>query len=296
MAEIDRKVLRQIPLFTLLDNDELEVLARQLDRRQILAGQMIFKEGDTGGTMYIVQSGHVHLFMVDPTGEKMVIGEIKPGDLFGEFSLLDSQPRSANAIAVENTELIVVQQKDVRRLVQAHPAAALDMMAMLTRRLRESNSRAMERNIRNVNEEVTELPQSFGDRLADMLTSAASNVNFTYLSAAWFFVWIIWNIGVIPGLVAFDPFPFGLLTMVVSLEAIFLSLFVLISQNRQAAHDKIRNDIEYEVNLRAEIEIRTLGTQLDDFQQLMLDHLSRLEAFESEKKKSSKSKTTGLKR
>jgi uncharacterized membrane protein len=145
---------------------------------------------------------------------------------------------------------------------------------MLTRRIRESNTRVQERSIRNVNEEIKDLPQKFGDRLADHLTQAASNIRFTYFSFIWFGVWIVANLSLIPGLKPFDPYPFGFLTMVVSLEAIFLSLFVLISQDRQAKRDKIRNDIEYEVNLRAEVEIRGLADQVDALQQVLLQHLS----------------------
>ena len=148
------------------------------------------------------------------------------------------------------------------------------MMAMLTRRIRESNTRVQERSIRNVNEEIREIPLKFGDRLADFLTQGASNIKFTYFSFIWFGLWIIVNLSLIPGLKAFDPYPFGFLTMVVSLEAIFLSLFVLITQDRQAKRDKIRNDIEYEVNLRAEVEVRALADQVESLQQTLLQHLS----------------------
>jgi uncharacterized membrane protein len=117
--------------------------------------------------------------------------------------------------------------------------------------------------------------------LSDFLTSLAGNIRFVYFSAIWFVVWIIWNINIIPGLQPFDPFPFGLLTMVVSLEAIFLSLFVLISQNRQAQREKVRNDIEYEVNLKAEIEIRQLMHTVEDLQQLIIQNFKDLHRVEA---------------
>lgn len=274
MPFTDENLLRQIPLFTLLDDDELHALALQLDERDYLKGQMVFQAGERGGAMYIVQSGQVEIFLTDTNGDRITLGLVAPGDLFGEFSLLDNEPRSAGAQAIENTRLVVVDQNDLSLLVKSHPAAALDMMAMLTRRIRESNSRVQERSIRNVNEEIKEIPVKFGDRLADILTKGASNVKFTYISFIWFAVWIVANLSLIPGLKAFDPYPFGFLTMVVSLEAIFLSLFVLISQDRQAKRDKIRNDIEYEVNLRAEVEVRALADQVEALQQTLLQHLS----------------------
>jgi CRP-like cAMP-binding protein len=282
----DEKLLRQIPLFALLDEDELHSLALQLDEKDYLKGQTVFKAGETGGAMYIVQSGQVEIFLFDNDGERITLGYVAPGDLFGEFSLLDNKPRSASAQAMENTRVVIVDQNDLSSLVKSHPAAALDMMAMLTQRIRESNTRVQERSIRNINQEIKEIPMKFGDRLADFLTQAASNVRFTYFSFIWFAVWILFNLGVIRGIATFDPFPFGLLTMVVSLEAIFLSLFVLISQDRQAKRDKIRNDIEYEVNLRAELEIRALANQVETLQEVLVEHLSDLKSLQAARRKS----------
>jgi CRP/FNR family transcriptional regulator, cyclic AMP receptor protein len=281
MGTVDITMLRQIPLFTLLDSVELKALAAQLEEREYLKGQVIFQAGEKGGAMYIVQAGTVEVYLANEDGgERISLGTVGVGDLFGEFSLLDNEPRSASAQALENTQILIVDQDDLSLLVKTHPAAALDMMAMLTRRIRESNVRFQERTIRNINQEIAEIPVTFGDRLADFLTRFASNINFTYFSFLWFAVWIVVNLGVIPFIIPFDPYPFGFLTMVVSLEAIFLSLFVLISQNRQAAHDKVRNDVEYVVNVRAELEIRALATQVESLQQILLEHLSEIKALQ----------------
>jgi CRP/FNR family transcriptional regulator, cyclic AMP receptor protein len=192
--------------------------------------------------------------------------------LFGELSLLDTEPRSASAIALDYTTLLIIDRHDLEILITAHPMAALDMMAMLGKRMRETNAILSNRVAKNVNEEIHP-PTSLGARISDLLTSIAGDIRFVYFSVIWFGTWIVLNTNIIPGLEPFDPFPFGLLTMVVSLEAIFLSLFVLISQNRQAARDKVRNDIEYEVNLKAEIEIRDILLKLENLQQLVIEHL-----------------------
>ncbi len=284
MVFADVSMLKQIPLFALLDEEEMTSLAQQIEEQEFLKGQDIFQAGEKGGAMYIVQSGEVEIFLLDTSGERITLGFVKPGDLFGEFSLLDNEPRSASAQAVENTQVLVVDQNDLNLLVKSHPAAALDMMAMLTRRIRESNARFQERTIRNINQEIAGMAAGFGDRLADFLTKIASNIGFTYFSFAWFLAWIAINIGVIPGVQPFDPFPFGLLTMAVSLEAIFLSLFVLISQDRIATRDRIRNDIEYEVNVRAEVEIRALANQVESLQQILLQHLSDIKALQKTKR------------
>jgi CRP/FNR family cyclic AMP-dependent transcriptional regulator len=277
MPIISIDILKEIPLFSLLDEAEMAVLANNLDEKNYLAGQIIIREGEEGSTMFVVARGKVELFLKDKTGQRVSFGMLGTGELFGELSLLDQIPRSASAIAIENTLLYVIDRHDLEILVTAHPPAALDMMAILGRRIREANALVGERVSRNVNEEVRE-KITFGIRLSDGLTNAAGSIKFVYVSFAWFFIWIVLNVGIIPGLKPFDPFPFGLLTMVVSLEAIFLSLFVLISQNRQTQRDKVRNDIEYEVNLKAEIEIRQLMNTIDELQQLIIKNFSEVHA------------------
>ncbi len=277
MAVINPELLKNVPLFELLDDNEIAVLAAQLDEQRYWAGQLIFSEGDPGGAMYVVHSGQVELFTTDQAEERVMLTRINKGELFGEFSLLDNEPRSASAKAVEDTLLFAIDRNDLETLFRTHQHAAFDLMAMLSRRIRETDKLIRTRVVaRNVNVEVAK-PPSFGQKLSDFLTALAGDIRFVYFSAAWFFVWIVWNTHIIPGLAAFDPFPFGLLTMVVSLEAIFLSLFVLISQNRQAERDKVRNDIEYEVNIKAEIEIRALQNKLNDLEQILVGHLHKMD-------------------
>jgi len=281
MTVNDPARLRQFSIFARLDDEEIDALAAQLDTKQYLKGQRLFSIGDEGGSMFLVSSGQIELYMLDNDGEKIVLGASGPGDLFGEMSLIDNQPRSAYAKALEDTEVFVAVQEDLTNLVRAHPDAALDLLAMFSHRLRAADERARERGIRNANAEISQLPTNLGDRLADLLTKAASNIKFTYFSVFWFASWITINLGLIPFIKPFDPYPFGFLTMVVSLEAIFLSLFVLISQDRQSAHDKIRNDIEYDVNVRAELEVRDLVRHMDEMEQAQLQTLAKLNTLET---------------
>jgi CRP/FNR family transcriptional regulator, cyclic AMP receptor protein len=226
--------------------------------------------------MYVVQSGKIEIYVQDHADERVCLGFASPGEIFGELSLLDNEPRSASAKAIENTKLIAIDREDLLILVQAHPPAALDMMSALGQRIRSSNQLVRERvKVRNVNDEMP-VSSSLGDRISDFLTAIAGDIRFVYVSVIWFVVWIIWNMGLIPGLAPFDPYPFGMLTTVVSLEAIFLSLFVLISQNRQAAREKIRNDIEYDVNIKAELEIRQLAKQVEEMHNTIAEHFGIL--------------------
>jgi uncharacterized membrane protein len=272
-AFIDPELLVHIPLFALMDKQELTLLAENLDYKKCIAGQTIFSLGDPGNTMFIVKSGEVEVFLRDEDGERISLEFVQPGQIFGELSLLDDEPRSASAVAVRNTEMYVVDRYDLQMLVKTHPHAALDMLAILGKRIREANTLVRHRTAKNVNE-VVEQTLSWGERLADRLTAVSGSIKFVYASFIWFATWIVLNAHIIPGLEPFDPFPFGLLTMIVSLEAIFLSLFVLLSQNRQAERDRIRNDIEYDVNLKAEVEIRALMRQVEDLQKLIIQHIA----------------------
>lgn len=269
------EMLKRFALFSLLDEQEAETLANHLDQKSFFAGQIIFKLGDEGGVMYVVESGKVELSVQDAGDERVHLGYVNEGELFGELSLLDNEPRSASAKAIENTTLIAIDREDLLLLVQAHPPAALDMMGALGHRIRSSNQLVRERTVRNPNDELA-APSGLGEKISDFLTAIAGDIRFVYLSFVWFFVWILLNINIIPNLPAFDPYPFGFLTMVVSLEAIFLSLFVLISQNRQAARDKIRNDIEYNVNIKAEYEVRQISKQLEEMQSMIAEHFGTL--------------------
>jgi len=276
MPIVNAELLRKIPLFELLDNDEVKVLAEQLDEKQVYTGQVVFNQGDEGGTMYVVQSGKIEIFLMDDNKERVILSVVEAGGIFGELSLLDNEPRSASAKALEESFLFVIDRHDLEMLFQKHQHAALDIMTMLSRRIREADTLVRQRVVaRNVNEEAAP-PLNFGTRLADLLTTVAGDIRFAYFCFIWFFVWIVLNTNIIPGLQSFDPFPFGLLTMIVSLLAIFLSLFVLISQNRQTEREKVRNDIEYEVNVKAEIEIRDLHNKVDKMEELLVNHLSRI--------------------
>jgi uncharacterized membrane protein len=276
MPVIHPEIVRNVPLFQLLDEQETTVLCEHMDEQHFLAGQRIFSAGDPGGTMYVVESGQVELYIHDQNGERVHLTYMDPGELFGDLSLLDNEPRSASAQAVMNTTAFAIDRGDLETLVRTHPHAALDMMAMLGKRIRDTDILLRSRMVsRNVNEEMP-VSTTFGERLSDFLTRVAGDIRFVYFNFIWFASWIVVNMGLIPGIEPFDPFPFGLLTMIVSLEAIFLSLFVLISQNRQAAREKVRNDIEYEVNIKAELEIRELRQQIEELQQLMLLHLAQM--------------------
>jgi CRP/FNR family cyclic AMP-dependent transcriptional regulator len=267
--------LATVKLFELLDDEELGQLAASIDSMIIDGGETLFNAGDFGESLYIVNWGEIELSIKDTAGQKIVLKVAEADDIFGEISMLDNRPRSATATALMRTELFVLDRDDLLLLFQKKPDAGLNMLAAMSTMLREADDLLRSRVSRNVNEEMEEKLTPL-QRIADWIAWFSGSMQFLMLNGVWFVVWIAINTLSL-GIDQFDPFPFGLLTMIVSLEAIFLSCFVLISQNRQAAKDKIRSDIEYDVNIKAELEVAHLHEKVDRMYEQMLQKFTLLE-------------------
>ncbi len=278
----DESFLAEVPFFKLLDLDETRALAAVMHEVHFSPEQMLFHFGDRGDCLYIVKRGKVELFVKDHSGEKIVLRVANPGDLFGELAMLDNGPRTASAVAVEDTDLLILHQQDLLKFLHKKPDAALDLLAVLGGRLRKTNDLLRGRVTRNANEEIKQ-DLSWGQRLANFIAEFSGSMPFLFINAAMFAVWILLNVNIIPGFVPFDPYPFGFLTMAVSLEAIFLSIFVLLAQNLIAAKDRIRADIEYEINLKAELEIAYLHEKFDHMNAEMLGQLEQIKKLVKDK-------------
>jgi len=265
-------LLATVPLFQRLSDHERGDLERVLESRSFAAGDEIFAIGEPGDSLYIVGSGSVELFVKDDTGSKIVLTVCAAGEVFGELSLFDGGPRTASALALEDSTMLVLDRDDLLAFLQQHPAAALDLLTTMGQRIRSTDAILRRRVSRNINEEM-EIRSTTVERIADVIAAFSGSIQFLVLNAIWFIGWIVWNM--LPFGSHFDPYPFGFLTMVVSLEAIFLSIFVLVSQNRQAAKDRLRADAEYEVNLKAELEIRQLHEKVDFLNEQVLARLPR---------------------
>lgn len=270
---IDPQRLADIRFFELLDDEDRRELAKLLDELHFEQGSRLFEKGDQGEELYIVHTGAVEIYIHSVTGEKIVLTVAGKGELFGELSLLDNGPRTATAVALENTNLIVLNRDHVLHYFRKKPDAALGMIAAMGAMIRKADDLLRTRVSRNVNEEVEKL--TLFQRFCDWLAWFSGSMVFLLASMLWFSAWIVINTYDV-GLPKFDPYPFGLLTMIVSLEAIFLSIFVLISQNRQAEKDRIRSNIDYEVNVKAELEVAHLHEKTDRFQERVLEEFVRL--------------------
>lgn len=271
--------LAEVPFFALLDDQERAALAERLDHETFTRGKTIFNHGDPGGGLYILRSGEVELFFKNATGERIVLERIGAGGFFGEISLLDGGARTASAVCTEDVEALVVDRGDLEQFLAKRPDAAMDLLAALGRRLRETAKLLRNTASRNVNEEEED-KRTVVQKTADWIADFSGSLTFLFIHVGFFFLWIVLNtepLGSRLPIGNFDAFPFGLLTMCVSLEAIILSVFVLLSQNRQVARDRVRNDIEYQVNLKAELEIAHMHEKVDELHAGVLSRLERIE-------------------
>lgn len=272
------ELLAEVPLFALMDAADRAALAERVDLVKLTAGETIFHRGDPGESLYVLRSGAVELFVTNDTGEKIVIERPGPGDFFGEISLLDAGPRTASAHVVTGGEALQLDRGDLDDFIRKSPTAAMDLLAATGKRLRETAKLLRNSASRDINE-VTEDKRTTVMKVADWISDFSGSLPFLFIHIGIFFVWIVLNVGPLARteMGGFDPFPFGLLTMVVSLEAIILSVFVLLSQNRQAERDRVRNEIEYKVNLRAELEVAALHVKVDELHDNLLARLKKVE-------------------
>jgi CRP/FNR family transcriptional regulator, cyclic AMP receptor protein len=268
-------MLADVPLFALLDEAERKVLADRCDLKKFKQGDLLFKVGDPGDSMYVLREGEVELFIKTKTGEPFTLEKPQAGDFFGEISLLDEGPRTATAKALSDVVAIEIDHGDLAELFKIKPTAAFDLLAATGKRLRETSNLLRNAATRDVNETVEDT-RSAVMKVADWIAEFSGSLPFLFIHIGLFAVWIGLNT-IMPVSMRFDPFPFGFLTLVVSLEAIILSVFVLLSQNRQIEREKVRSDIEYDVNLKAEMQIQHMHEKVDNIYSEFAKRLDRME-------------------
>jgi CRP/FNR family cyclic AMP-dependent transcriptional regulator len=269
---VDPALVGGITLFRSMDDDERRALAAVMDLKAVGAGETVFRESEPGDELLCVVDGRLDTLVNDFAGQEIVLDAIGPGDTVGELSMLDGRPRSATLRCSEDARLLVLGRDELLRVLPRAPHMALDMMAQMAARARRVDDLLRSRVARNVNEEV-EQKRTAVERVADAIAAFSGSIPFLVLHTIWFVIWIAWNTALPRG---FDPYPFGLLTMIVSLEAIFLSVFVLLSQNRQASKDRVRADIEYDVNVKAEMEVAALHAKMDRLHEEIVARLRRM--------------------
>jgi uncharacterized membrane protein len=254
-------MLADVPLFALLDDQERAALAGIIDLILLPKGKTIFRHGEPGDSLYVVHAGLVQVSVENNEGAQIILAEDGPGDVFGEISFLDGGTRTATAVTLAETEVLVLNRDGLLRMITRYPHAAMDLLGALGRRLRATDELLRTQATRNVNV-VAEERLTLGQRLADRVASFGGSWSFILLFAAGMLGWIAINSWLlISG--PFDPFPYILLNLVLSMLAAVQAPIIMMSQNRHAAKDRVQADLDYRINLKAELEIAHLHNKVD---------------------------------
>lgn len=251
-------LIRDLLLFQGLDDEGRALLASHMDEVRFPSGAKLFNEADPGGISYVIRSGWVELSVIDEQEEKLVIGMLGPGELFGELSLFDGGVRSATAVALSDVEAVSLAREGLLDVLQRRPQSSLAIMTNLVKRIRDADA-LLKQRVQDPNLLIEE-KVTFADRLADLVASFGGSWRFVLSFSGVMILWIGANT-LLAG--AFDPFPFILLNLALSTIAAFQGPFIMMSQNRQDAKDRIRADADYHVNVKAEAEILALHEKLD---------------------------------
>jgi CRP/FNR family transcriptional regulator, cyclic AMP receptor protein len=255
----DPEELRHVPLFQLLDDDETRVLAAQIEVRRFAPRQRIFKAGDSAQHAYVVLSGSARVTTLDEDQQEVLVDEPVHGDMFGFASMLQQTAHQTTAAAVEETTCIEIGRDDIEQLILDRPAAAMDMLTVQARQFHASQKLVRSRAGRNPNE-VIEEQSTVGQRLADSVARFGGSWLFIILFAATLITYSSANI-ILKGR-AWDPYPFILLNLFLSMLAAIQAPVIMMSQNRQDAKDRLRSELDFEVNRRSETEIQSLSRRL----------------------------------
>ncbi|MEO6393569.1 MAG: DUF1003 domain-containing protein [Pyrinomonadaceae bacterium] len=255
--------LSQIPLFKELDAKELEHLAEMVTQVQFKAGEVIFHQNDPGDALYAVESGAVRVWVRDEDVKEVTLSELKAGDFFGELAVLDSGERSATATATEDTILHRLLRDDCQKFLLEHPACALDVVRAITGRMRQTNRLITERTARNVMAEMDE-KATFGQRIADKVAAFGGSWTFIIIFMSFLTAWMLTNafilsrVGTGENGAQWDPYPFILLNLALSMTAAMQAPIIMMSQNRSAAKDRMAAEQDFKVNLKSELMLEEL--------------------------------------
>jgi uncharacterized membrane protein len=261
-------ILKAVPLFSLLDQDEMAVLAAQVELKQFVARERIYKKGEKDGQAYVMISGKVRVTTIDEDGQEVTVDEPAHGDFFGFASMFEQSAHQTTAIAVEDTECLQISRDDIQALLERKPHAGMDLLTSLGRQLHAAQELARTRASRNPNELIEE-ESTFGDRIADKVARFGGSWRFIITFGVLMVVYS--TINVVLGKEAWDPYPFILLNLFLSMLAAIQAPVIMMSQNRQDTKDRLRGELDYDVNRRAASDIQGLAKKLNLLDEKMDD-------------------------
>jgi uncharacterized membrane protein len=276
----DPKSLKNVPLFSLLDDEELAVLASQVDHRTFAARERIYKAGDPTGPAWVVLEGQVRVSVVDEDQQDVTLDEVTNGDFFGFAAMLEQTPHKTTAVALEETTCVEISRDDITVLLQRKPMAGMDLLTTLGRQMHAAQELVRVRASRNPNT-VIEQEATWGERIADGV--ARFGGSWKFINSFIIVLVVYTSINIFLDKKAWDPYPYILLNLFLSMLAAIQAPVIMMSQNRQDTRDRLRSELDFEVNCRAESEIQSLSRKLSMLDDKMDDmgKLLRRNALES---------------
>src|SRR5215471_19144864 len=259
----EARSLARIPLFKRLDEHELEHLAEEIDQVNYTAGETIFNEHDHGDALYIVEEGRVRIWVYDEDVKEVTLAELKPGDFFGELAVLDRGERSSSATAIVDTHLHRLSSDDFQRFLMEHPDVSIDVICEIAARMRQTNLLVSQRTSRNINVEMAERA-TLGQRVADKVAAFGGSWTFIFIYGGALIIWMVLNTLLLAHLGAgetgkqFDPYPYILLNLMLSMTAAMQAPIIMMSQNRAAEKDRLAAEQDFKVNLKSELMLEEL--------------------------------------
>jgi CRP/FNR family cyclic AMP-dependent transcriptional regulator len=273
MAEIE---LREIPLFSEMDEQEVADIRAIMQEMRFRPGQVIIREGEMGDLFYVITDGHAEILIRDADGAELILHEAGPGDFFGELSMLTNEPRSARIRAVDSVTTLALERDDFFEFFRTHPHAAIDVMVELGGRLRDNDAILRRMVSRNVNE-VEEEQLTVGQRVADKVADTIGSWPFIITQSIILVIWIALNITA--WINHWDPYPFILLNLMLSFQAAYAGPVIMMSQNRQSSKDRLAAEIDHEVNTKAEFEIGLLVRRIDELERTLDESQAELKSL-----------------
>jgi len=259
-SQMTLEALRSVPLFASLDDSAATELRNLLSDKIVPRNTRLFRQGDKGNAMYLIESGKVRISIHDDDKQELTLAELAQGDFFGEMSIIDGRQRSADAHVIEDARLAILSREAFLSFVRTNPDVALKMLSALTDRLRRTDDLLRSRVSRNANEEE-EARQTLADRSADLIAEFGGSWKFIGVSIAVIIFWIILNSFILIN--GFDPKPYAMLNLGLAIIAGMQAPIIMMSQNRQGEKDRLRADLDYQVNLKNELSLAEVLRRLD---------------------------------
>ena len=259
-SQMTLESLRSVPLFASLDDDAAKDLRNLLSEETVTQNTRLFRRGETGDAMYLIESGRVRISIRDDAKNEVTLAELAQGDFFGEMSIIDGRQRSADAQVIEDSRLAVLSRDAFLSFVRKKPDVALEMLSALTDRLRRTDELLRSRVSRNANE-MEEARATVADRAADLIAEFGGSWKFIIISMLLIIFWIVFNSWIL--FRGFDPAPYQMLNLTLAVIAGMQAPIIMMSQNRQGGKDRLRADLDYQVNLKNELSLAEVLRRLD---------------------------------